>query len=147
MKNEDRNWLWKRWNGLRYYPESEFFDSDEEARSAIREYGSTWRLCLVTLFCTVPAVVVGNFCETRIGKWAFFPTYAIALLFVAGFTFSIQIGIVKRKLRTELVKRGVPICIPCGYDLRGLTEPRCPECGTSFDSALLGEKVDDASES
>jgi len=24
-------------------------------------------------------------------------------------------------------------CRHCGYDLRGLTEPRCPECGTSFD--------------
>ena len=24
-------------------------------------------------------------------------------------------------------------CRKCQYDLRGLTEPRCPECGTSFD--------------
>jgi hypothetical protein len=25
-------------------------------------------------------------------------------------------------------------CVECGYDLRGLSEPRCPECGTLFDS-------------
>ncbi len=23
-------------------------------------------------------------------------------------------------------------CHQCGYHLRGLTEPRCPECGTAF---------------
>jgi hypothetical protein len=24
-------------------------------------------------------------------------------------------------------------CVHCGYCLRGLPEPRCPECGTTFD--------------
>lgn len=24
-------------------------------------------------------------------------------------------------------------CIDCSYDLRALTEPRCPECGRAFD--------------
>ncbi len=28
-------------------------------------------------------------------------------------------------------------CRQCGYNLRGLTEPRCPECGTPFDSSLV----------
>lgn len=26
-----------------------------------------------------------------------------------------------------------PICSTCGYNLHGLTEPRCPECGTPFE--------------
>jgi hypothetical protein len=26
-------------------------------------------------------------------------------------------------------------CLTCGYDLRGLPEPRCPECGRAFDLA------------
>ena len=26
-------------------------------------------------------------------------------------------------------------CHKCGYELEGLTEPRCPECGTPFDPA------------
>lgn len=43
----------------------------------------------------------------------------------------------RRYLREQLQVRGVPICIACGYDLRGLTEPRCPECGTAFDPRLL----------
>ncbi len=25
-----------------------------------------------------------------------------------------------------------PLCEKCGYSLRGLNEPRCPECGTTF---------------
>lgn len=37
------------------------------------------------------------------------------------------------------LKRFEPYCRPglcrnCGYDLRGQTEPRCPECGTPFDA-------------
>ncbi len=27
-------------------------------------------------------------------------------------------------------------CVRCGYNLHGLTEPRCPECGTRFGAAL-----------
>lgn len=29
------------------------------------------------------------------------------------------------------------ICVRCGYDLRGLPEPRCPECGTPFIQASV----------
>jgi hypothetical protein len=35
---------------------------------------------------------------------------------------------------------GWPLCRQCGYDLRGQTEPRCPECGTPFDVDLLNVK-------
>ena len=43
----------------------------------------------------------------------------------------------RRLLRKRLIATGVPICIKCGYDLRGQTEPRCPECGTAFERTLL----------
>jgi hypothetical protein len=34
--------------------------------------------------------------------------------------------------------RTIPTSCPkCGYDLTGLREPRCPECGTPFDPSLL----------
>lgn len=32
---------------------------------------------------------------------------------------------------------GRSVCRECGYDLRGQTEPRCPECGTPFDADTL----------
>jgi hypothetical protein len=36
-------------------------------------------------------------------------------------------------LRVQLIKQGVPICLKCGYDLRGLDTARCPECGSLFE--------------
>lgn len=47
------------------------------------------------------------------------------------------------QLRTKLLASGVPVCMKCGYLLRGLPlDPgRCPECGRTFDEpvrAILG---------
>ncbi len=36
--------------------------------------------------------------------------------------------------------KGSNTCITCGYNLRGLTEPRCPECGTPFEPKLNDEQ-------
>ena len=33
-------------------------------------------------------------------------------------------------------------CPECDYDLRGLTEPRCPECGKAFSSREVAEYAD-----
>ena len=30
-------------------------------------------------------------------------------------------------------------CLKCGYNLCGLPEPKCPECGTEFDAKVLAE--------
>lgn len=45
---------------------------------------------------------------------------------------------IRRSLRYQLVRKGIPICIHCGYDLRGQVQYNCPECGTGFDERLLG---------
>ena len=47
------------------------------------------------------------------------------------------------RLREELRRIGIPVCLACGYRLRGLQPQsgRCPECGSSFDARtreLLG---------
>jgi hypothetical protein len=34
-----------------------------------------------------------------------------------------------------LIERRAFCCRKCGYELEGLTVPRCPECGTGFDPA------------
>ena len=34
-------------------------------------------------------------------------------------------------------RRRQGLCVKCGYNLTGLTEPRCPECGTEFDPSTL----------
>ncbi len=40
-------------------------------------------------------------------------------------------------LREYLNEIGLPTCLACGYDLTGLTEPRCPECGKPFAAGRL----------
>ena len=37
--------------------------------------------------------------------------------------------------KVVLIERRAFTCKQCGYDLHGLTESRCPECGTKFDPA------------
>ena len=39
---------------------------------------------------------------------------------------------IEEQIRLEMVARGIPVCLGCGYDLRGQVEPRCPECGRPF---------------
>ena len=31
-------------------------------------------------------------------------------------------------------RKKLGLCLTCGYNLKGLTEPRCPECNTPFES-------------
>jgi hypothetical protein len=46
----------------------------------------------------------------------------------------------RRFIRRRLAQRGVLMCIHCGYDLRGQTVCRCPECGKPFDPKRLSLK-------
>lgn len=36
-------------------------------------------------------------------------------------------------VRQLLKERGIATCVPCGYDLRHIESPRCPECGAPFE--------------
>jgi len=38
----------------------------------------------------------------------------------------------RRSLRVQLRRKGVFLCIPCGYDLTGNVSGRCPECGAGI---------------
>jgi hypothetical protein len=51
-----------------------------------------------------------------------------------------------REYRVLLCEQGVPVCIHCGYDLRGQTVARCPECGRRFDPTLLSQRSDSGAE-
>lgn len=39
---------------------------------------------------------------------------------------------IRCQLRRQLLQRGIPVCIDCGYDLSGNVSGRCPECGKPF---------------
>lgn len=63
----------------------------------------------------------------------------LVLILANAVTFSLMFGIyhgvplygsrLRKFLRETLRSRGVPICADCGYDLRGQSSQRCPECG------------------
>jgi hypothetical protein len=134
-RSQFRKWL----RGWTWYPELERFQSEREAKTAFRKCYSAWRFGLMAGVICIPAQVVADFSEPQLGMWGRNLVFVIAYTAFMIPVISIQIRKMRIRLREELTSRGVPVCIPCGYDLRGQTEPRCPECGTSFDPALLDE--------
>ena len=41
---------------------------------------------------------------------------------------------------SRLIVQDGNLCPTCGYDIRGQIEPRCPECGETFDKHLLKQE-------
>jgi len=58
----------------------------------------------------------------------------IFMLYLIGFGLAIWYTRrdIRRRLRTQLAKKGIPVCIPCGYNLTGNESGVCPECGTEI---------------
>ena len=126
----------------RVFPELARFENDEERTRVLKNYsrkvfrsGYTW----VILFIGIPILTTLLVLVTRIALpgWSGYVSGVIAgVSFGAGFQWLLRSPL-RRNLRRELIDRGVPICLHCGYDLRGQNVPRCPECGVGFDEHLL----------
>ena len=69
-------------------------------------------------------------CETANNDtyWIVMPLWVPFVILAAYPTIALIRGLLRRRRRR---KRG--LCRSCGYDLTGLPEPKCPECGTAFD--------------
>lgn len=128
----------------RYFPEARLFYAHEQRRARVDDVRGG-RLEFV--YCTV-LLLIGL-------RGLFFlldlmPSYvpwcprwagAAMLVPVCGFASFGSMWVVRRKVRSSfrrrLIEVGIPVCIDCGYDLRGQVELRCPECGKEFDAGLL----------
>lgn len=131
------------------FPELDRFDSEEEARKA---YRAAWKRILrrpsfwgLAFLFSVVAPVAASLLLRSVGGWPGMSTgvssgvtAGVVSAFLAGTYNWVLRGPLRRYLRERLVEQGVPVCLKCGYDLRGQTEPRCPECGEACDSALIG---------
>lgn len=145
--------LHQRW-WRRRFPELARFPTDKQAENALdraTEDGgmqrSDWQLAAA--FVIGIAVITGVFVyftmrigpqwrvPLKIGEWIYAVVMACATFVLLVHIYRRQI---RRSLREQLCDIGVPICVPCGYDLRGLDEPRCPECGRPFDPNLLAKE-------
>ena len=70
---------------------------------------------------------------TRVAANVGFLLFGMAWLVLAGYFYAVQLRTIRRSMRSEIVRRchgeRLPFCFACGYDLRGGTPERCPECG------------------
>lgn len=130
------------------FPELARFASDEEARDAYRAGVQQARrsfrfwLLLVVIYVALPAFLAVAFIGLPFVARAPVAVRSgvIAALIASGGLVLFHWGLrkpVRSRLRRELAQRGVPVCVECGYDLRGQAEPRCPECGAACAPELL----------
>jgi hypothetical protein len=135
------------------YPEIALFDTNEERRVAMRRTrpanmklhgpgaGRVWIFFLIVVL--IPLAYLFGVHDQLVAPHPVVGKIAWLLVFMLALATGMWVlrPLVRRSLREQLVAKGVPICVACGYDLRGQIEPRCPECGSAFD-----EKVSNHSE-
>lgn len=126
-----RNWKY------RLFPELDRFDDRRDAERALIKARAISGLYSTVLWIVPIAVVIVLLTEfllvprdlTWVGNALFWPT----VVFFPSVCLWLRRRRVRLALRRELVDRGIPICLHCGYDTRDLPENRCPECGQAFE--------------
>ncbi|MCA9254110.1 MAG: hypothetical protein KDA33_00670, partial [Phycisphaerales bacterium] len=128
-------------------PELERFPTDFQKEEALRTAKSQRpTLILISVFLVLALAIVGvmlfltkTFLPAgRISEFIGQVTCQLLItLIMAYLGIRLWVTPIRRSLRRTLVNLGVPICVPCGYDLRGQVKATCPECGASFDPGLL----------
>ncbi|MGB0714768.1 MAG: hypothetical protein ACPGXK_02760 [Phycisphaerae bacterium] len=128
----------------RLYPElARFPDRDDRMDALVVSHLAPLSTVPVFIMLLI-FVVAGNLkswvrTAAQWAEWSISPTtvkLAALSIFMAlmlgGFAIILYfaLGRARRNLRRMLVERGVAICVPCGYDLRGIRDERCPECGS-----------------
>lgn len=124
---------WKQ----RLFPELDRFEQRKDAAKALTQARAASGEYYIVLWIVPIAIGIVLFTEfvlvpiglNWMGNIIFWPTVVIYP--------SVCLWLRRRRiryhLREQLAQSGVPICIQCGYDIRGLPENRCPECGTKFE--------------
>ncbi len=136
-------------------PELEQFDSEEQRQKALQQIGreaakvrswSYWLAVLILAGAAIAAAALARFLLSRVA-WPRILEAAIYWLAI-GVTFGLVLRRLHRagtpeQLRQKLLQSGVPVCLACGYLLRGLPTAtnRCPECGTALSDEVRAIRV------
>ncbi len=92
-----------------------------------------WGWCLGAAHCGLYVLLMGLVVIGSLGpRDAIIPFLSIGGIYLVG---AIPLSVLA--WRQGLKKHHPMTCVNCGYLLYGLTEARCPECGTPFDAKLL----------
>jgi len=134
---------------IKSLPELSLFSSDDERKQALRQARLATTPVRGTLASALLSAIGGGLLVWAI--FIVFPALPVppwlggaVIGGVTGATISLFWARaarprLRRSLREQLVDKGVPVCLECGYDLRGQLDARCPECSTPFDEKLLRE--------
>ncbi len=133
------------------FPELAHFEDTDLREEALSQAKSNtgmllvWRVlssvCVILLIGTsyaLPGSLSSNVLLDWVALWSI--VILLAVVFFGGPTWLTR-NRIRRNLRMQLIKHGIPVCCSCGYDVRGQIQLRCPECGQPFD-ARLSEMVE-----
>ena len=138
-----------RW--IKRFPEYSLFRNEEERSAALKLAGkcTTGTAAFIIGYCVVQFATMNATDFIIAYVWPTLPRFADFLVSVAALSLVFSAYLystlwvyrrrIERVLRERLLELGIPVCLHCGYDLRGQTVPRCPECGRGFDPALLSK--------
>ena len=130
------------------FPELSLVESLEEksrilhvAKQRVKRGVRYWLYCLIDM-AVMFAILIGSLrvinATVNVPSWC-----SQGIAGIVGFVYLSTSFVVlfrraiRKELRKELLERGMPVCLGCGYHLCGQVEPRCPECGSEFDATLL----------
>ena len=129
--------LWHRLLYATILPELVLLGSHRDRNRALRAAQRSvsgwfgWDDLLFAVALTGPWILLGR--GPWVGSHSLLPFLAVFLFAPAIVATALFYGLfrnrLRRSLRRQLAEGGHAICASCGYDLRGQTEPRCPECG------------------
>lgn len=133
---KEHSWL------VRLYPELSRFANDADRRAAwmsVRNAHQLNPVLPVALPCAILWIVAYSYLIYRLHMhWLLlYAAYPMGFLIVP-LVYLLFRRSMREALRIELLKKGIPICLHCGYDLTGCPSVRCPECGI-VTSRSLGE--------
>lgn len=133
-------------------PELDLFEAEQDREAALAEIGQEaanlrsagfWVNVALTAMSGPIGFVLARLCLAFVlwPRWleGTIPVLAGAASF--GFTLRwLHRRGAAQELRVKLMASGVPVCLACGYLLRGLplSPGRCPECGRPFDETVRG---------
>lgn len=135
-----------------WMPELLFFADDQQRREAVQRakkkafqgpkgwigvavlVGTVMLICQLADRWLVPPGINGSLLGRVLASSLIGFVCGTALGLVLGW---LQLNRLRADIRQQLLDAGVAVCLGCGYDLRGQTEPRCPECGQPFDPVIL----------
>jgi len=97
----------------------------------------TWAL-LVVGYVAAGLLLHGTLLAWRLEHWPRSVWQSTLIVLLVGVPVVLVGGVAAQAAAAVVALQDDRRCVKCGYFLIGLTEPRCPECGTEFDPKKLG---------